>query len=108
MEALLTAIAATVTRLQGQVVKRSYEKLKRKIEEKLGYENEVKKAMEELEKHPTSQARVEVLKEEIESKALENDAEFMILAKELLQVLGEQQPGDKLSVNQEISGDKID
>lgn len=108
MEKILTAIVAAVTRLQVQIVKRSYEILKNKIEEKLGQENEVSKAMDELEKKPTSQARVDVLKEEIESKALENDAELMVLAKELLQVIGEQQPGDNMTVNQEISGDKIE
>lgn len=60
--------------------------------------------MDELEKKPTSPARVAVLKEEIQSKALENDAEMAILAKELLEVINEQQPGDEMTVNQEMSG----
>ena len=101
---ILTAIVAAVAKLEVQAVRFSYEKLKTKIEEKVGQESEVKKALDELEKKPTSAARVAVLKEEIQSKALENDAQMAILAKELLEVINEQQPGDEMTVNQEMSG----
>ncbi len=104
MEILITAIVAAVTKLEVQEVKFSYEKLKTKIQEKLGQAHEVRKAMDELAKKPTSHARVEVLREEIQSKALENDAEIIVLAKELLKVINEQQPGDEMTVNQEILG----
>jgi hypothetical protein len=104
MEILLTAIVAAVAKVEVQEVKFNYEKLKTKIQEKLGKDNEVKKAMDEIEKKPTSHARVEVLKEEIQSKALENDAEITVLAKALLEIINEQQPGDEMRVNQEISG----
>ena len=104
MKTIITAIVAAAAKLEMQKVKFSYDKLKTRIQEKLGDENEVSKAINELERKPASHARVEVLKEEIGAKALENDAEISLLANELLEVVNEQQPGDAMTVNQEISG----
>lgn len=106
MDTIITAVVGAMANLGVQIVKSSYEKLKTKIREKFGDENEVKKAMDELEKNSASHASVEVLKQEVASKGLQNDAEISVLAKELLEVLHEQNPGDKMTVNQEISGNK--
>jgi len=86
--AIVAAIAAGaisgVTKVGEQVVVDAYGKLKELLTKKFGLESKVLQAVKELENHPKSPARKEVVKEEVVDAKADQDKELLQAAQALI------------------------
>ena len=64
----------------------------------MGSESDVVEAVEGLEKKPTSKGRQATLQEEIATAKVNDDAEIVQLAQDLLEKI-EEQPGEQQNIN---------
>ena len=99
MDVITTAIIAALAAVSTDIIKDSYNALKSALKRKFGSESDVVEAVEGLEKKPTSKGRQALLQEEIENAKVNDDAEIVQLAQDLLDKL-ENEPGGQQIVNQ--------
>ncbi|MBP7960754.1 MAG: hypothetical protein KA003_02220 [Caldilineaceae bacterium] len=89
--ALVSAAVAGLTSGTGKVLEKSlvdaYEYLKSIIVEKLGKNNDLIQAVENLEDKPLSNGRKETLIEEVSASNLNDDVEVLNAAKQLLRLV---------------------
>ncbi|EAZ93038.1 hypothetical protein [Crocosphaera chwakensis] len=105
MDVITAAIIAALAGVGKDVIKDSYNALKSAIKKKFGSESDLIDAVEKLEKKPDSEGRKVLLQEEIENAKVNDDAEIIQLAQNLLDKLKEQ-PGGQQIINQNISNVK--
>ena len=87
MDVITTAIIAGLAGLSKDAIKDSYNALKAALKKKFGSDSEVVNAVEGLEKKPDSKGRQTTLQEEIENAKVNDNAEIVQLAQELLKQL---------------------
>jgi HetE-like protein len=85
--ALAAGAASGMTKAGEQAISDAYGKLKELLGKKFGAKSKVVKAVQELEANPKSEARQEVVKEEVTSVKADQDQELLQLAQSLLKSL---------------------
>ncbi|MEM8829753.1 MAG: hypothetical protein AAGE96_10395 [Cyanobacteria bacterium P01_G01_bin.19] len=95
MDIITTAIIAALAAVSKDAIKDSYNALKSALKEKFGAESKVVGAVKELEDNPNSEARQAVLKEEVGKAKVNDDAEIVTLANNLLDETKKQPDGEK-------------
>ena len=106
MTALIAGATASVKGITSQLITDTYTVIKNKISEKFGQTNQASKALEELEINPESEARKNVLAEELADLKVSEDAEIIELAKKLIQALqSETNGGQHIKNIQKVKGD---
>ncbi|NJL53162.1 MAG: hypothetical protein HC930_14965 [Hydrococcus sp. SU_1_0] len=99
MDIITTAIIAALAALSKDAINDSYNALKSALKKKFGSESEVVNSVEGLEKKPDSKGRQATLQEEIENAKVNDDAEIVQLAQDLLNKL-KNEPGGQQIINQ--------
>ncbi len=99
MDPITTAIVAALANLSKDVIKDAYGALKAALKKKFGSESDLVDAVEGLEKKPNSEARKAMLQEEIEAAKINDEADIIQLAQDLLNKIKEQ-PGGQNIINQ--------
>lgn len=99
MDVITTAIIAALAALSKDAIQDSYNSLKSALKKKFGSESEVVDAVEGLEKKPDSKGRQATLQEEIENAKVNDDAQIVQLAQDLLNKLKDEPGGQKI-INQ--------
>ena len=89
--AIVTAIATGVGKVGEQAVTDAYHALKKSLEKKFGTSSDVIKAVEGIEKRPSSENRKGVLQEEIQSANAHQDSDLVVTAEALLTLLNKTQ-----------------
>ncbi|MCP5077851.1 MAG: hypothetical protein GY951_07310 [Psychromonas sp.] len=89
MDPITLAIVAALGKLSENVIKDAYEALKTAIAHKCGVNADLTKAVEGLEKKPTSAGRKETLREEVADAKVDQDSEILELARNLLNKIDE-------------------
>lgn len=85
--ALSAGIASGTTEAGKSAVLDAYKGLKQMIQKKFGKDNEIVKAVDNLEKKPDSQGRVTVLEEEVELSDAHKDSELLQAARHLMEMV---------------------
>ena len=99
MDVITTAIIAALAALSKDAIKDSYNALKSALKKKFGSDSDVVNAVEELENKPDSESRQATLQKEIENAKVNDDAEIVQLAHDLLNKLKDE-PGGQQTINQ--------
>ena len=99
MDVITTAIIAALAGLSKDAIKDSYNALKSAFKKKFGSESDLVDAVDKLEKKPDSGGRKATLQEEIENAKVNDDAEIVQLAQDLLNKLKDE-PGGQQIINQ--------
>ena len=99
MDVTTAIIAALATALSNNAIKDIYNALKSALEKKFGSDSDVVNAVEGLENKPDSKGRQAILQEEIENAKVNDDAEIVQLAHDLLNKLKDE-PGRQQIINQ--------
>jgi hypothetical protein len=103
--AIVAAIVAGLARGAGTVGEKllgdAYTGLKGLLRRKFGRDSQVAKAVDELEAQPESDARKQVLAEEVKISGADRDDELLRVAKDLLERL-QAQPGGAAHVQQAV------
>lgn len=109
MDPITLAIVAALGKLGENVIKDAYDALKAAIAHKCGVDGDLTKAVEGLEKKPTSAGRKETLKEEVAAAEADQDREIVRLAQNLLDKLGELegQPKGSTTIKQQAGDNAI-
>lgn len=109
MDPITLAIVSALGKLGENVIKDAYDALKAAIAQKCGVDADLTKAVEEVEKKPTSTGRKETLKEEITAAKADQDPELLKLAKTLLDKLNEleDQPKNSTVIKQQAGDNAI-
>lgn len=100
--ALVAGLTSGVTESTTNAIKDTYTALKTRLWSKTEKNESAQTALIELEKKPESEGRQEVLKEELTGIGVENDAELLALAKEMMvkvDLLGAQQGKYNITLN---------
>lgn len=90
--AIVAAAAAGAAKVATEVVPDLYRGLKALIKSKVGEQNAVSKALDEVEADPESAGQKIVLEEKVKKAGVDKDADVVAAAKKLLEQL-EAQPG---------------
>ena len=85
--ALSAGIASGTTEAGKSAVVDAYKGLKQMIQKKFGKDNEIVKAVNNLEEKPDSQGRVTVLQEEVELSQAHKDSELLQVARHLIDMV---------------------
>lgn len=99
MDVITTAIIAALAALSKDAIKDSYNALKSALRKKFGSDSDIVDAVEGLEKKPDSKGRQTTLQEEIENAKVNDDAQIVQLAQDLLNKLKDEPGGQKI-INQ--------
>jgi hypothetical protein len=100
MDPITTAIvAALANSLSQNVCKDSYGALKDALKKKFGHQSDLVDAVDKLEKKPDSEARQDILQEEVEIAKANDDPDIRKLVQDLLDQIKEQ-PGGQAMINQ--------
>ncbi len=99
MDVITTAIIAALAALSKDAIKDSYNTLKSALKKKFASNSDIIDAVEELEKKPDSKGRQTTLQEEIENAKVNDDAEIVQLAQDLLNKLTDEPDGQQI-INQ--------
>lgn len=91
--AVVAAISAGLTDVGKQAVVDAYNGLKKIIISKFGKDNQVSKAIAEVEKNPESKGQQLVLSEQIASTKADQDAEVVKIAQQLIEALKSTEDG---------------
>jgi hypothetical protein len=102
--ALAAGAVAAAKDVATQVVKDAYAGLKSLVVGKFGGQGDVKTAVEQVEKKPDSPARQSVLKEELASAGVAQDADVLRQAQALLELL-KQSGHDTATYSAQVIGD---
>ena len=105
MDVITTAIIAALADLSKDAIKDGYNTIKSGLKKKFGSESDIVDAVEGLEKKPGSKGRQATLQEEIENAKVNDDAEIVQLAQDLLNKLQEQPEGQQI-IQQTVSNVK--
>jgi|SRR6185295_13140026 len=108
MELIATAILAALAKLAEPLIRDSYDALKGAITKRFGKQSGVVDAMEKLEEKPDSNARKDVLREEIATANVASDQDILKAARDLLEQIKLQPGGEKIiqqAVTQTTTGD---
>ena len=100
MDIITTAIIAALAALSKDAINDSYNALKSALKKKFGSNSDVVDAVEGLEKKPDSKGRQVTLQEEIENAKVNDDAEIVQLAQNLLNRLKDEPGGQQIINNQ--------
>lgn len=100
MDIITTAIIAALAALSKDAINDSYNALKSALKKKFGSNSDVVDAVEGLEKKPDSKGRQATLQEEIESAKVNDDAEIVQLAQDLLNKLKDEPGGQQINQTQ--------
>src|ERR1035438_1097368 len=92
--ALAAGAASGATDIAKKAVGDAYDGLKGLIQRKFGGRNEVAKAMDGLQAHPTSEGKKLVLDEEVKAAKVSSDPDVASAAKSLLEMLKAMPGGD--------------
>ena len=85
--ALIAGATASVKGIASQVITDMYKAIKNKISEKFGKQNEALSALEKLENKPESDARKNVLAEELSDLDISKDNELIELSQQLIKAI---------------------
>ena len=85
--ALIAGATASVQGIASQVITDTYNAIKNKITEKFGKQNEALSALEKLEAKPKSDARKNVLAEDLSDLDISKDNELIELAQKLIKAM---------------------
>ena len=104
--AILTAIGTTVAQGAGQavgdnVVNDIYARLKQTLADKFGRGSDMFRSIETAEAKPDSDARKQMLREEVEASGADLDPEISAIAQELLDAVAAQPGGEQHIQNAE-------
>lgn len=105
MDVITTAIVAALAALSKDAINDSYKALKSALNKKFGSNSDVVDAVESLEKKPDSKGRQATLQEEIKNAKVNDDAEILQLAQNLLHKLQNQPEGQQV-ITQNITNVK--
>jgi hypothetical protein len=109
--ALAAGAVSGATKVGEQVITDGYSKLKELLKKKFGAKSKVVNAVKELEANPKSDARKEVLKEEVADAKADKDADLVKAAQVLLKTIKAQPGGEQIvqtaigDQNIQIAGD---
>ena len=96
---ITTAIIAGLANLSKDVIKDSYDALKAGLKKKFGEKSDLVDAIAQLEKRPDSEGRKAIVQEEVDNAKVNEDAEILRLAQDLLDKIKEQVGGQEI-INQ--------
>ena len=103
--AIVLGITSGATEVAKTAVVDASNGLKALIRKKLGKENEVTKAISDLETKPNSTGRKVSLQEEVTAAKLDQDQEIVAAAKALIELIKASPTGQEV-INQTVIGDK--
>jgi hypothetical protein len=93
--AIVAAVSTGVTTVGKQAVVDAYNGLKKIIASKFEKDNQVSKAIAEVEKNPNSRGQQMVLSEQVAATKADQDAEVVKMAQELIEALKSTEAGSK-------------
>jgi hypothetical protein len=93
--AIVSAVSTGLTTIGKQAVMDAYNRLKKIITSKFEKDNQVSKAIAEIEKNPDSKGQQVVLSEKVAAIKADQDAEVLKIAHELIEVLKSTETGRK-------------
>ena len=93
--AIVAAVSAGVTTVGKQAVVDAYNGLKKIITSKFEKDNQMSKAIAEVEKNPDSKGQQMVLSEQVAATKADQDAEVLKIAQELIKALKSTKAGSK-------------
>ena len=101
MDPITLAIVGALAKVGDEAIKDAYTALKTAIKAKFGPKSEIIKAVDSLEKRPTSPGRKETLHEEIVSAKADKDSNILKAANQILTRINSGQ----INVSQTVTGD---
>ncbi len=111
LAALTAGVVSGATKVGEQAISDAYGKLKEMLSKKFGARSKVVKAVKELETNPISEARKEVVKEEVASAKADKDRDLLKAAQALIKVVKTLPGGEQIvqtaigKQNIQIAGD---
>jgi HetE-like protein len=105
MDPITLAVVSALAKLSENVIADAYQALKAAIAQKCGVDSDVTQALENLEKKPDSNGRIETLKEEVVAAKIDQDQDLLNAAQALLSKLKDV-PGGQTIINQTITGNQ--
>jgi hypothetical protein len=102
MDPITLAVVAALAKVGEEAIKDAYKALKDAIKAKYGAKSGIVKAVDSLEKNPSSEGRKQTLHEEVSSAHADQDAKLLEIAKELMK---QSVPG-QVTVSQRVTGDR--
>jgi len=102
MDPITLAIVGALAKVGEEAIKDAYTTLKTAIKAQFGSKSELAKAVDSLEKKPTSPSRKETLHEEVVSAQADKDPRLLKAASEILTKINSGQ----INVSQKVTGDK--
>jgi hypothetical protein len=105
MDPITLAITTALGKLGETIIADAYAALKAALQKKYGIDGNLSQAVEKLEQKPDSNARKEVLKEEVKAVKADRDPELLKTAQALIAKLKELPDGQTI-INQTITGNK--
>ena len=103
--AVTAGVTSGVTKVGEQAIVDSYNALKKRLEDRFGKKSEVVKAVKGVENKPESEARRNMLHEELVEAKADSDLEILMLAKTLLDLVDASPKGSQFI--QQARGDNI-
>ena len=103
--ALAAGAVAAAKDVAADAIKSAYDGLKSLIVKKFGDKEDVKDALENMEKKPESKGRQQTLEEEVDAAKIGEDREIVKMARELLALLEEHGEKPSESYHAELHGD---
>jgi len=104
--ALMAGAVSGAAKVAEQAISDAYGKLKETLGKKFGAKSKVVKAVKELEANPKSEARKEVVKEEVVAAKADKDADLLKAAQALLKAI-KSTPGGEQIVQMAIGDQNI-
>lgn len=106
MDPITMAVAVALGKLGEKVISDAYTAFKAALQYKCGVNSDLLNAVDELEKKPDSNARIEVLKEEVKLANAEQDPDLVNAANSLIAKVDEISDTKTSSVTQNVTGER--
>lgn len=100
--AIVAAVTAGVKETGKKAISDAYQGLKRLIQSKFGKDNNISKAIDELEDTPDSEGRKMVLAENMGLEKADKDSDLIKIAQQLVQALKETEQGRQVVAKYQI------